>query len=82
MKIVDSIPLIPLLEDGELALTLTWGDQPVDMDIHVEFLAGKTLLCRCDFTMQECGGVEYLTDTTDTGYKGADIIKFNWIGDF
>jgi len=52
-----SIPLVPDLLDGELALVLTWGYTPKDMDIHVEFIASPTIACKCDFSMRQCGGV-------------------------
>ena len=77
-----SIPLVPELEDGELALVLTWGYSPRDLDLHVEFVASQTLLCKTDFTMKSCGGVKYMQDSVEGGHKGADVIKFEKIGDF
>ena len=51
-------PMVPSLEDGQLALVLTWGEMsPKDLDIHVEFIAHQDILCKCDFSMRSCGGV-------------------------
>jgi len=77
-----SIPLVEELKADELALVLTWGDSPRDLDIHVEFIASPSILCKCDFSMRACGGVRYMTDTLSGGDRGADVIKFDWIGDF
>ena len=46
------IPLVPELEDGELTLVLTWGYSPRDLDLHVEFVASPTILCKSDFAMK------------------------------
>ena len=81
-KQMRSVPLVPELGAGELALVLTWGYSPRDLDIHVEFVASPTILCKCDFSMHQCGGVKYMTDTTAGGDRGADVIKFDYIGDF
>jgi hypothetical protein len=32
--------------------------------------------------MHYCGGVKYMADTVEGGDRGADVIKFEWIGDF
>ena len=40
-----SIPLVPELSEGELALVLTWDHSPKDLDIHVEFIASPTIYC-------------------------------------
>lgn len=77
-----SIPLVPLLEEGELSLVLTWGYSPRDLDIHVEFIASPNILCKCDFSQHSCGGVRYMEDTIAGGDHGSDVIKFDWIGDF
>lgn len=63
-KVMRSIPLVPELQEGELALVLTWGYSPKDLDIHVEFVGAPTILCKCDYSMHQCGGVRYMTDTT------------------
>ena len=63
-KSMRSIPLVPELQEGELALVLTWGYSPRDLDIHVEFVGSPTILCKCDYSMHQCGGVRYMTDTT------------------
>lgn len=80
------LPMVPRLYEGELALVLTWdnidGENGRDLDIHVEFIASDTILCKCDFSMQNCGGVHYVEDTVIGGNRGADVIKFDWIGDF
>lgn len=81
-KTIRSIPLVPELNEGELALVLTWGYSPRDLDIHVEFVASPTILCKCDFSLHQCGGVKYMTDTTTGGDRGADVIKFDYMGDY
>lgn len=81
-KLMRSIPLVENLHEDELAFVLTWGSSPRDLDLHVEFIASPTILCKCDFSMHECGGVRYMTDTVGGGDRGADVIKFDWIGDF
>ena len=75
-------PLVPVLNEGELALVLTWGYSPRDLDIHVEFIASPTILCKCDFSMKHCGGVKYMADTVQGGDRGSDVIKFDYIGDY
>lgn len=74
--------MVQNLDAGELALVLTWGYSPKDLDIHVEFVASPTILCKCDYSMHQCGGVRYMADTSLGGDKGADVIKFDYIGDF
>jgi hypothetical protein len=77
------MPLVPVLNDGELALVLSWnGASPRDLDIHIEFVASPTIFCKCDFSMKSCGGVRYMADTIQGGDRGADVIKFDYIGDF
>lgn len=76
------IPMIPTLKDGELAMTLSWGYSPHDLDLHVEFAGGRTILCKSDFAMKICGGVHSMNDEVQGGNKGADVIKFDWVGDF
>lgn len=56
------IPMIPNLADGELAITLTWGYSPHDLDMHVEFAADRTIFCKTDFALKECGGVRAVID--------------------
>lgn len=48
------LPMIPQLKEGELSLVLTWGnsDAPKDLDIHVEFIADRDILCKVDFLMR------------------------------
>jgi hypothetical protein len=70
------------LEASQLGLILTWDYSPKDLDIHVEFAASPTILCRCDFSMHECGGVRLVSDTTGGGNEGSDSIIFDYIGDF
>jgi hypothetical protein len=77
-----STPLVPVLGEGELAMVLTWGYSPRDLDIHVEFVASPTILCKCDFSMKSCGGVRYMSDTVSGGDRGSDVIKFDYIGDY
>ena len=77
-----AIPMVPKLDDGQLALVLTWGNSFTqgerDLDINVEFVASDTVICTVDFTNRRCGGVNYITDTTDTGFgSNADVIKFD-----
>ena len=81
-KQMRGLPVVPVLEDGELALVLTWGYSPRDLDIHVEFVTSPTVLCKCDYSMHRCGGVKYMTDTVQGGDRGADVIKFDYVGDF
>ncbi len=81
-KLMRPLPMVPWLVEGELALVLTWGYSPKDLDLHVEFIVAPTVLCKCDFSMHYCGGVRYIADTSEGGDKGADVIKFDWIGDF
>lgn len=70
------MPMVPDLKAGELSLVLTWDHAPKDLDLHVEFAVSPTTLCKSDFSMHSCGGVNYLTDS-DEGYTGADTIKFD-----
>jgi hypothetical protein len=81
-KKIRALPIVPQLKEGELALVLTWGYSPKDLDIHVEFVASPTILCKCDFSMHQCGGVKYMSDTTAGGDRGADVIKFDYTGDY
>jgi hypothetical protein len=74
--------MVKELSAGQLSLVLTWGNSPHDLDIHVEFVASPTILCKCDYSMHSCGGVHLLSDTTATGDRGADVIQFDYIGDF
>ena len=46
-----AIPIVPTLLPGELALVLTWGYSPRDLDIHVEFIGGPTILCKADYSV-------------------------------
>lgn len=48
-RIMRSLPMVPDLEEGELALVLQWGYSPRDLDIHVEFVASPTIECKVDF---------------------------------
>ena len=41
--------MVPNLKPGELQLILTWGNQPKDLDLHVEFVASPSILCKVDF---------------------------------
>jgi hypothetical protein len=76
------IPMVKQLDPSQLEIILTWSHSPKDLDLHVEFIASPTILCKSDYTMKHCGGVELLTDSQNSGEKGADVIKFNYIGDF
>ena len=81
-KNMKPIAMVPWLYAGELTLMLNWGSSPADLDLHVEFIVSPTIMCKCDFSMHSCGGVRYITDTIEGGERGADVIKFDWIGDF
>jgi hypothetical protein len=63
VKSMRAMPLVPELVEGELALVLTWGYSPRDLDIHVEFASSSTVYCQCDFSVHQCGGVKYQTDS-------------------
>ncbi len=53
-KLVQGIkpfPVIPRLEEGQLALLLTWSSYKFkDLDLHVEFIGSQTIQCKVDFT--------------------------------
>ena len=79
---IKGIPMVPRLEDGQIALVLTWGNAFAegerDLDINVEFVASDTVICSVDFTNRRCGGVSYLTDTVDlSSGSNSDVIKFD-----
>lgn len=81
-KHMRSIPLVPELSEGELALVLTWGYAPKDLDLHVEFVGSPTILCKADYSTHACGGVRYMSDAIEGGDHGADVIKFDYVGDY
>ena len=83
IKPMRAFPLVPNLDEGQIALVLTWGQATLrDLDIHVEFIASPNILCKCDLLMRSCGGVSYMTDQTSGGERGADVIKFDQVGDY
>lgn len=76
------LPLVKELDAGMLSLVLTWNNNPHDLDIHVEFVAAPTILCKCDYSMHSCGGVRLVSDTVAGGDRGADVVQFDYVGDY
>jgi hypothetical protein len=76
------IAMVPRLEEGQLALVLSWGNSFTtgerDLDINVEFVASDTVICTVDFTNRRCGGVTYIADSTDASSESiSDVIRFD-----
>jgi hypothetical protein len=66
-----------------LALVLSWEKQSIrDLDIHVEFIASPNIKCKSDFSERNCGGVRQIIDVTNGAEKGADVVKFEKVGNF
>jgi len=90
---VIDLPLLAPLEDGELAVVMTWTQgasvagtsvELQDLDLHVEFQPTDSILCNVDFTMRSCNGVTLTTDKLSTNGKitTIQVAKFDKIGDF
>ena len=87
------VPLVSKLQDGELAVVLTWtqgatisGNNAIlnNLDLHIEFQTSSSVLCQIDFAQRQCSGVKLTTDSAITDGKITQIqaAKFDKIGDF
>jgi len=87
------VPLVSKLQDGELAVVLSWtqgstvsGSSAIqnNLDLHIEFQTSPSVLCQIDFTGRQCGGVKLTTDSISTDGKFTQIqaAKFDHVGDF
>ena len=71
----DPVPMIPVLDEHQLALSLTWGNRFYDLDLVVEFVASSDLTCRVNFSNRECGGVRLVVDNSmESQRSSADVI--------
>ena len=61
---IESIPMIPILEEDQLALSLTWTNTQFDLDLSVEFDLGPDIKCRVNHAYRECGGVRLIMDNS------------------
>ena len=77
---IDSVPMVPILDEGQLALSLTWGNQWFDMDIVVEFDVSPEVKCRVNFANRECGSVRMVLDNSmDQKRSTADVVFFDQV---
>lgn len=81
-KEIRPIPLVKYLESSQMEIILSWATQPKDLDIHLSFVASKEVLCNVDYSMKHCAGAELLTDSQNSGEKGADVVKIDSIGPY
>lgn len=66
------IPLVSKLKEGELAVVLTWTQGAnvlsnhnvnlQNLDLHVEFQPSDSVICRVDYLMRQCNGVQLTGD--------------------
>lgn len=75
---IKPFPILPKLEEGQLALLLTWSSYKIkDLDLNVEFIGSPTISCKVDFTSRSCGGVKQISDASSSGESaGSDVILF------
>lgn len=67
---------------GEFKFILSWGDKPLDLDLHVQFKIQNNHLCDVSFTNSFCGDVEYLTENSLGGHNGVETVLMHQMGDF
>jgi len=71
----DAVPMIPVLDEHQLAMSLTYGNTQYDLDLSVEFVASPDMTCRVNFANRECGGVRLIVDNSmESARSSADII--------
>jgi len=87
------IPLVSALQDGELAVVLTWTEglttsgskaQVQNLDLHIEFQPEDDLLCTVDHAMRQCNGIKMTMDSLSSEGRVIQIqaAKLDVIGDF
>ena len=70
--------MIPILEDDQLALSLSWGNSQYDLDLAVEFQVSPDIKCRVNHAYRECGGVRLIEDNSMVAARSsADIVTFD-----
>lgn len=79
------IPLIgisPILKDKALRLVLTWGNRPLDLDIHSIFQIDKKEECNMFFGLKDCVGSTIDADNNNGGNNGVETFTIERLGRF
>lgn len=73
LDVIPTMPLTPVLADGEYRIVLTWGDTPADLDSHLTYYEGLNQKFHVYYSSKKgyIGGTEVanldLDDTTSYG---------------
>lgn len=59
---------------NEIAVTMTWEDEQLDLDLHVMFKANKTDSCHVFFNHKQCGGAKLEGFSIEGGNDGGESI--------
>ena len=81
-KPLDTIPLTPLVDEGQIRFVLSWPDAPADLDIHSIFKISRTAKCEVFFSKKECAGVDLDVDNLKGGKNGVETITIREIGKY
>jgi hypothetical protein len=77
-----TIPMTPLVEQGQIRLVLSWPDSPADLDIHSIFLVSARNKCEVFFGKKECLGVDLDVDNLKGGKNGVETITIRELGKY
>jgi hypothetical protein len=81
-KPLDTIPLTPFVDEGQIRFVLSWPDAPADLDIHSIFKISRTAKCEVFFSKKECAGVDLDVDNLKGGKNGVETITIREIGKY
>lgn len=81
-KPLDTIPMTPLVDPGQIRFVLSWPDAPADLDIHTIFKISRTARCEVFFSKKECAGVDLDVDNLKGGKSGVETITLREMGKY
>ena len=63
------------LGPSDMAVTLSWGEQLKDLDLHVVFRSNTTDTCHVFFNHKQCGGAKLETFAIAGGNSGVEALR-------
>jgi hypothetical protein len=81
-KSLDTIPMTPLVNPGQVRFVLSWPDAPADLDIHSIFKISRVAKCEVFFSKKECAGVDLDVDNLKGGKNGVETITVREMGKY
>lgn len=81
-KPLNTLPMSPYLQEGQLRFILTWPNGPKDLDMHTMFKINKYSNCEVFFGKQSCAGTSLNINNYNGSKKGVEAVTIDTLGKY